>query len=88
MPINAELFRFISVCYLYPSVCAVHKNNINLLHLYIASLGTQKCFTWAGGDLLIHHQCAASTDDGVVFRISEEKSFDRHMLMFCVLLIY
>ncbi len=39
----------------------IYNNNNNLLHLYSAFLDTQSTLHSKGGNLLIHHQCAAST---------------------------
>ncbi len=36
-------------------------DNNNSLHLYSTFLGTQSSLQRGGGDLLIQHQCAAST---------------------------
>ncbi len=80
-----------SLCAIFIQLCVRFIKIILICCIYISLLWVLKSALHGlggGGDLLIHHQCAASTDDGVVFRISEEKSFDRHMLMFCVLLIY
>ncbi len=63
MNIYAALFHTMTVC--GKKVCQTPNNNYinnnnNLLHLYSAFLGTQSALH-RRGNLLIHHQCAAST---------------------------